>query len=152
MGQLENVKFPPLGTAFCPKQVVAMSYSLPQGRTRMSKIPTLGKARRVNFPWVARPPPTLGLNVDRCISVRSTGSLNFQRKMAQVSQVHVSYHHSWKAFHSVVSSRGGGGGKDSHMKQTGMLVVSLRGINFGFWSRLGSSGQSANILSCQGLV
>ena len=28
------------------------------------------------------------------------------------------------------------------MKQTGMLVVSLRGVNFGFWSRLGCSGQS----------
>ena len=26
-------------------------------------------------------------------------------------------------------------GGDSHMKQTGMLVVSLRGVNFGFWSR-----------------
>ena len=38
---------------------------------------------------------------------------------------------------------GGGGGGDSHMKQTGMLVVSLRGVNFGFWSRLGCSGQSA---------
>ena len=38
------------------------------------------------------------------------------------------------------------------MKQTGMLVVSLRVVNFGFWSRLGCSGQSANILSCQGLV
>ena len=35
------------------------------------------------------------------------------------------------------------------MKQTGMLVVSLRGVNFGFWSRLGCSGQSANILSRQ---
>ena len=33
------------------------------------------------------------------------------------------------------------GGGDSHMKQTGMLVVSLRGENFGFWSRLGYSGQ-----------
>ena len=32
------------------------------------------------------------------------------------------------------------------MKQTGMLDVSLRGVNFGFWSRLGCSGQSANIL------
>ena len=31
------------------------------------------------------------------------------------------------------------------MKQTGMLVVSLRGVNFGFWSRLGCSRQSANI-------
>ena len=47
---------------------------------------------------------------------------------------------------------GGGGGEDSHMKQTGMLVVSLRGVNFGFWSRLGCSGQRANILSRQGLV
>ena len=44
------------------------------------------------------------------------------------------------------------GGGDSHMKQTGMLVVSLRGVNFRFWSRLGCSGQSANILSRQGLV
>ena len=47
---------------------------------------------------------------------------------------------------------GGGGGGNSHMKQTGMFVVSLRGVNFGFWSRLGCSGQSANILSRQGLV
>ena len=45
-----------------------------------------------------------------------------------------------------------GGGGDSHMKQTGMLVVSLRGVNFGFWSRLGCSGQSGNILCRQGLV
>ena len=44
------------------------------------------------------------------------------------------------------------GGGDSHMKQTGMLVVSLRGVNFGFWSRLGCSGQSTNILCHQGLV
>ena len=35
------------------------------------------------------------------------------------------------------SPRGGG---DSHMKQTGMLVMSLRGVNFGFWSRSGCSG------------
>ena len=47
---------------------------------------------------------------------------------------------------------GGGGGGDSHMKQMGMLAVSLRGVNFGFWSRLGCSRQSANILSRQGLV
>ena len=52
----------------------------------------------------------------------------------------------------VIFSPGGGGGGDSHMKQTGMLVVSLRGVNFGFWSRLGCSGQSANILCRQGLV
>ena len=28
------------------------------------------------------------------------------------------------------------------MKQTGMLVVSLRGVNLGFWSRLGCSGKA----------
>ena len=40
-----------------------------------------------------------------------------------------------------------GGGKvgDSHIKGTGMLVVSLRGVNFGFWSRLGSSGQNREL-------
>ena len=32
------------------------------------------------------------------------------------------------------------------MRQTGMLVVSLRGVHFGFWSHFGCSGQSANIL------
>ena len=33
-----------------------------------------------------------------------------------------------------------------------MLVVSLRGINFGFWSHLGCSGQNAIIFSREGLV
>ena len=47
------------------------------------------------------------------------------------------------------SPRGGG---DSDMKWTGMLVVSLRGVNFGFWSRLGCSGQNVIIFSRQGLV
>ena len=37
------------------------------------------------------------------------------------------------------------------MKQTGMLVVLLRGVNFGFWSRLGC-GQSANTLCRHGLI
>ena len=38
------------------------------------------------------------------------------------------------------------------MKGAGMLVVSLRGVNFGFWSHLGCSGQNAIIFSRQGLV
>ena len=38
------------------------------------------------------------------------------------------------------------------MKWTGMLVVSLRGVNLGFWSRLGCSGQNVIIFSRQGLV
>ena len=31
------------------------------------------------------------------------------------------------------------------MKVVGMLVVSLRGVNFGFWSHLGCSGQNARV-------
>ena len=48
-----------------------------------------------------------------------------------------------------VSRREGG---DSHMKGTGILVVSLTGVNFGFWSHLGCSGQNVIIFSRQGLV
>ena len=44
----------------------------------------------------------------------------------------------------VFNFRGG-----THMKQMGMLVVLLKGVNFGFWSRLRCSGHSANILSHQ---
>ena len=32
---------------------------------------------------------------------------------------------------------GGGGGGNSNIKKVGVLVVSLRGVNFRFWSRLG---------------
>ena len=38
------------------------------------------------------------------------------------------------------------------MKVVGMHGVSLRGVNFGFWSHLGCSGQNAIIFSCEGLV
>ena len=38
------------------------------------------------------------------------------------------------------------------MKGVGMLVVSLRGLNFGFWSHFGCSGQKAIIFSREGLV
>ena len=55
---------------------------------------------------------------------------------------------------AIITSRGGGGGGgcDSQMKWTGMLVVSLRDVNFGFWSRLRCSGQNDIIFSRQGLV
>ena len=49
----------------------------------------------------------------------------------------------------------GGGGKrrrTPHLKGMGMLVVSLRGVNFGFWSHVGCSGQNAIIFSLEGLV
>ena len=41
---------------------------------------------------------------------------------------------------------------DSAYEMVGMLVVSLRGVNFGFWSHLGCSGQNAIIFSREGLV
>ena len=47
---------------------------------------------------------------------------------------------------------GGGGGGTPHMKGVGIPVVSLRGVNFGFWSHLGCSGQNATIFSLEGLV
>ena len=50
------------------------------------------------------------------------------------------------------SKKPGGGGGDSDMKGVGKLVVSLRGVNFGFWSHLGCSGQNAVMFSRQGLV
>ena len=49
-------------------------------------------------------------------------------------------------------SRGVGGGETPHMKVVGMLVVSLRGVNLGFWSHLGCSGQNAIIFSSEGLI
>ena len=37
------------------------------------------------------------------------------------------------------------------MKVVRMLVVSLRGVNFGFWSHLGCSGQNVIIFNRKGL-
>ena len=39
-----------------------------------------------------------------------------------------------------------------NMKGVGMFVVLLRGVNFGFWSHLGCSGQNAVMFSREGLV
>ena len=44
------------------------------------------------------------------------------------------------------------GGGTPHIKGVGMLVVSLRGVNFGFWSHLGCSGQNAIMFSSESLV
>ena len=40
-----------------------------------------------------------------------------------------------------------GGGGTPHLKGVGMLVGTLIGVNFGFWSHLGCSGQNAIIFS-----
>ena len=44
------------------------------------------------------------------------------------------------------------GGWTPHMKGVGLLVVSLRGVNIGFWSHIGCSGQTAITFSREGLV
>ena len=36
--------------------------------------------------------------------------------------------------------------------RVGVLVISLRGVNFGFWSHLGCSEQNAMIFSCEDLI
>ena len=38
------------------------------------------------------------------------------------------------------------------MKGAGMLVVSFRGVNFGFWSLLGFSGKNLIVFSRDALV
>ena len=52
--------------------------------------------------------------------------------------------------HEEDAGEGGGGTPD--MKWVGMLIVSLRGVNFGLWSHLGCSGQDTIIFSREGLV
>ena len=52
----------------------------------------------------------------------------------------------------IVRRLGYDAGGTPHMKGLGMLVVSLRGVNFRFWSHLGCSGQNAIIFNREGLV
>ena len=50
---------------------------------------------------------------------------------------------SVKVTDGLVGTRGG----TPHLKVVGMLVVSLRGVNVGFWSHLGCSGQNVIVFS-----
>ena len=54
--------------------------------------------------------------------------------------------------HGMILNPGVGGGGTRRMKGVGMLIVSLRDLNFGFLSHLGCSGQNAIIFSSGGLV
>ena len=51
---------------------------------------------------------------------------------------------------SGVEEEGEGGG--SPMKEARMLVVSLRGVKFRFWSCIGCSGQNTILFSRKGLL
>ena len=58
---------------------------------------------------------------------------------------------------SVLRVQAGGGGEGegegvSHMKGPGMQVVSVRGVNFGFWSHFTYSEQNTSIFSHEVLV
>ena len=70
-------------------------------------------------------------------------------KIAEIEKICTTKANDFRSHDGITLETPRGG---SHMKQTGMLVVLPRGAIIGFWSRLGRSGQSANILSHQGLV
>ena len=55
-------------------------------------------------------------------------------------------------FATLLQNENPGGGGTPHKKGVGMLVVSLRGLDFGFRSHLGCSGQNAITFSREGLV
>ena len=52
-----------------------------------------------------------------------------------------------QVYEGLLKPPSGGGGGTPHMKVVGILVVSLRGVYFGFWSHLGCSRQNALIFS-----
>ena len=63
-----------------------------------------------------------------------------------------SYAQTWDKDHLWGLSTAPWWGGTPHMKGVGMLVILLRGINFGFRSHLGCPGQNAVIFSCEGLL
>ena len=69
--------------------------------------------------------------------------------MRLIGDVAIIQYHTLNSISSIKDLYPRGGGLP--YETTEMLVVSLRGVNFGFWSRLGCSGQSANILCRHGL-
>ena len=74
-----------------------------------------------------------------CVKVNKSSDLNVCH-VNDMCKVHCLF--CWTDFSLPVSTfpcRGRGG--VSHLKGAGMLFVSLRGVNFRFWSRLGCSGQ-----------
>ena len=49
-------------------------------------------------------------------------------------------------------TRGGEGGGDSHVKVTGMLVVSFKGVNCRFWSHVGCLEWKVTIFDHSGIA
>ena len=79
-----------------------------------------------------------------------TKSMNVRNAVSPSSQTFLAIHLSMTG--RIMTQELSPGGWTPHMKGLGMLVVSLRGVNFGFWSHLGCSGQNAIIFSREGLV
>ena len=74
------------------------------------------------------------------VRVRDWVRLRLFKPLAYALDCHPSHQSRTDSLLSTVQQQGGvRPGGESHMKWTGMLVVSLRGVNFGFWSRLGCS-------------
>ena len=90
----------------------------------------------------------------RQLSTHSTMKWAFENlttRMNQYPQVLISLEEIWCR---VRGGRGEWGSHITHMKGEGMLVVSLRGVNFGFWSHflssVGRTGQNAIIFRHKG--
>ena len=85
-----------------------------------------------------------------CLLMTMTGNVPsvLQRISCEMCHLRRVSNNTWFDF-TMIWTRGSG---DPHIKREGMFVVSLRGVNFGFWSHLGCSGQNAIICSREGLL
>ena len=101
--------------------------------------PSEAVADRVEEIWIRLLKSKPGVEVRKHLSIKS--SLLFWQNLGSLNT----------SYSGSTSSEGGGGGT-LRMKAVRMLVVSLRGVNFGFWSHLRCSGQNAIIFSREGLV
>ena len=78
------------------------------------------------------------LNCRRSFKRRSLDKPTFCNNI----QIHAVSKSSSQTLSSVVHTLRGVGGGGTHMKGTGMLIISLRGVNFRFWSCLGCPGKT----------
>ena len=121
---------------------ICLTLSRPRGSPSTSKI-RLALDRVKSISALSAHSAVKGLT-NEMVQCLFWGSVVFLLVCFQSKDFYLLFFH-FKFFTPIVISLARGG--DSHMKQKGMLVVSLRGANFVFWSRLGCPGQSANILS-----
>ena len=92
------------------------------------------------------------MHIDTESRDKSTCSANDNNSQGQQDELGTSTNFLFVATSRYGRPVPGVGGGNSHIKRGGMLVVSLRGVNFVFWSHLGCFGQNTIICSCEGLL